>query len=195
MRLVIFLMSLIATVTTTAGPAAAGKKAGVTMPDTVTVATRPLTLNGMGLREATFFKVDVYVAGLYVEHVSSNPGRLVASDEVKQLVLRFVRNVGHDDIVKAWTDGFKNNATVPVASIKPLIDQLNGWMPSFRKGDTLVFTYVPGQGVTVEVNGVGKGVINNVDFTRSLFSIWLGPKPPSGDLKRGLLGNHPGPST
>ena len=31
----------------------------------------------------------------------------------------------------------------------------------------------------------------SVDGARSLFAIWLGKKPPTNDLKRGLLGSHP----
>jgi hypothetical protein len=37
----------------------------------ITVAGKTLTLNGMGLREATILNIDVYVAGLYVEHPST----------------------------------------------------------------------------------------------------------------------------
>ena len=189
MRLMILLMSLLVTIP--AGPAAAGKKAGVTLPDTITVAGKPLALNGMGLREATWLKIDVYVAGLYVEQVTSSPDRILAKDATKLLILRFVRDVGRGDITKAWNDGFKNNSTVPLASIQPMIDQFNNWMPSFKSGDSLLLTYVPGKGVTVHLNNVQKGVINNDNFVRSLFSIWLGPKPPSSALKKGLLGNHP----
>ena len=176
---------------TTIGPAMAGKKAGVTMRDTVTVDGTQLMLNGMGLREATWLKVDVYVAGLYLEKVSSDAGTIVSSKQTKVLVLRFVRDVGRSDIVKAWSDGFKGNATVPISSIKKHIDQLNAWMPAFEDGDTLTFTYIPADGVRVDINGVRKGVIADDDFARSLFSIWLGPKPPTGALKKGLLGNHP----
>jgi hypothetical protein len=168
----------------------AGTKAGVTMPDAKRVANKQLVLNGMGLREATWLKIDVYVAGLYVQTPSSDPAKLVAADEVKVLVLRFVRDVGRGDIVKAWREGFENNATVPLARIQPSIDRLNAWMPKFEDGDTLMFSYVPGTGVEVSVNGTRKGVIEGEDFARSLFSIWLGPKPPTGDLKRGLLGHH-----
>lgn len=173
-----------------AGTAAAGRKAGVTMPDNITVGDKQLALNGMGLREATWLDIDVYVAGLYVEHVSSNPAVLINSEEVKRLVMRFVRDVDHDKIVEAWHDGFAGNATVAVAKLKPYIDRLDAWTPSFSDGDTLTFTYVPGSGVTVEYNGKVKGVINDADFARSLFAIWLGKKPPTGDLKKGLLGKH-----
>jgi len=178
-----------------AGQAEAGKLAGVTMPDTIIVAGKQLTLNGMGLREATFLKIDVYVAGLYLEHVSSSPAAILAADEARQLVLRFVRNVDRDDIIEAWNAGFAGNATVPVAALRPHIARLDAWMPEFGGGDTLTFRYVPGEGVTVEINGARKGVINDASFARSLFAIWLGPRPPTGDLKRGLLGNHPAART
>jgi hypothetical protein len=172
-------------------PADAGKKAGVTMPDTLEVSGKQLTLNGMGLREATWLKIDVYVAGLYLENVSSNADAIVTSKQAKVLMLKFVRDVGRKDIVKAWTEGFQNNATVKIAKIQPLIDQLNGWMVGFDDGDLLTFSYVPGTGVAVDINGKRKGLINDDDFAHSLFAIWLGPKPPTGALKTGLLGKHP----
>ena len=184
-RITMFLTALLA-----ASTATAGTRAGVTMPDRVTVEDKTLILNGMGLREATMLKVDVYVAGLYVEHVSSDPATLIATNEVKVITLRFKRNVGRDDILVAWDQGFKRNATVPFKKLQPLITQLNSWMPSFSKGDTLTFTLMPGKGVAVDINGARKGVLGDDEFAQSLISIWLGPHPPTGDLKRGMLGRH-----
>ena len=46
-------------------------------------------------------------------------------------------------------------------------------------------------GENVHFVGVKKGVIQDPEFARSLFSIWLGKRPPTQDLKRGLLGSHP----
>jgi hypothetical protein len=172
------------------GTALAGTKAGVTMPDGVTVGNQQLVLNGMGLREATL-GIDVYVAGLYVVHPTSNAAQLIDTREPKQLVLKFVHDVEHDKIVKAWHEGFAKNATVPMSKLRPYMAQLDAWMPSFSDGDTLTFTYVPETGVTVAVNGERHGEIRDADFARSLFAIWLGPRPPSGELKRGLLGSHP----
>jgi hypothetical protein len=170
--------------------ATAGVKAGIRMPDQIVVGGETLRLNGMGLREATAFKVDVYVAGLYLEQPTPDPATIIRSQQSKVLVLRFVRDVDREDIVKAWRDGFARNATVPVISIQASIDQLEAWTPKFRKGDTLTFGYVPGQGVLVEINGAVKGTIQGEDFARSLFSIWVGPHPPNSGLKRGLLGTR-----
>ena len=175
-----------------AGTARAGTLAGVTMPDTIDVAGTHLVLNGMGLRTATFLHVKVYVAGLYVPRVTSNPQAILAANAPRALVLRFVRGVGRGDIVKAWNEGFAKNATVPRAQLQREIAQLDAWMPDFSKGDTLAFTIVPGQGVAVDINGARKGVIAGDAFAQSLLAIWLGPHPPNGELKRGLLGNHGG---
>jgi hypothetical protein len=36
----------------------------------------------------------------------------VASAAVRRIVLEFVRNVGRNDIVTAWTDGFEKNSAL-----------------------------------------------------------------------------------
>jgi len=56
----------------------AGELAGVTFPDQISVDSRTLLLNGMGLREATILKVDVYVAALYLERNRPTPTRSFA---------------------------------------------------------------------------------------------------------------------
>jgi len=180
----------LATTIALGGTAMAGDKAGVQMADSLQIGNTQVWLNGMGLREATWLKVDVYVAGLYVERLSSDAPQIVRSRQTKVLTLRFVRKVGRKDILKAWHEGFRSNATTALPAIQRQMDQLDAWTPKFSKGDTLTFIYVPDTGVLVDVNGVRKGTLKGDDFARSLFSIWLGPKPPTGALKRGLLGNH-----
>jgi hypothetical protein len=184
-------IATIALLVLAATTAHAGNKAGVTMPDTIQVGDKQLTLNGMGLREATWLNIDVYVAGLYLEHVSSDAPAIISSAQTMRLVLHFVRDVDRSDIVKAWNEGFAGNATVKVSAIQAQIDRLDGWMGDCDDGSTLTFTYEPGKGVTVDVGATRKGVIEGADFARSLFSIWLGPKPPTKALRKGLLGSHP----
>lgn len=180
---------LIALLCAFVAPVAAGEKAGVRMPDTIEVAGKRLVLNGMGLREATMFNVNVYVAGLYLERVSSDAPGIVASNQVKHLVLKFVRDVDRKDIVKAWREGFAKNSVMRTQTTQALA-QLERWMTDFEDGDTLVFSYVPNEGVTVLVNGAKKGTIAGEEFSRALFSIWLGKHPPNKGLKKGILGNH-----
>jgi hypothetical protein len=57
-----------------------------------------------------------------------------------------------------------------------------------KKRGEIHLEYVPGSGVKVRKNRVYKGAVAGLEFKKSLFSIWLGTKPPSTDLKNKLLG-------
>lgn len=174
----------------TATPALAGTLAGVTMPDRVPLGQSQLVLNGMGLRQATMFKVDVYVAGLYLEHRSSDPRAILESDRPKLIHLRFVHNVGSADISRAFREGFEKNSPAAIPALGPRIQEMLAWMPKFKSGDTLTFIYRPGGGTEVLINGHRRGVIAGRDFGRAVFALWLGPTPPSKDMQRGLLGTR-----
>ncbi len=170
-----------------AAPAFGAERAGVKMPDTITVAGKQLVLNGLGVREATIFNVDVYVAGLYLEAKSSNGDQIASSEQVKRINMVFVRDVDRSDIVDAFRDGFKRNGG-DMNKLKDRLGKLNGWMTDIKKGQTLSFTYEPGKGTTVELKGEVKGVIEGADFATAVFRNYIGPKPPNSGLKNGLLG-------
>lgn len=53
---------------------------GVSFPDEAQVAGSALTLNGLGLRQATMLKVNVYVAALYVASVSTDANALLGAN-------------------------------------------------------------------------------------------------------------------
>lgn len=172
------------------GTAWAAEKGGVKMPDKVTVAGKTLVLNGMGVREATVLNVDVYVAGLYLEKRSKDAAAILSSAEHKHLVLHFVRDVERDDIIEAWSDGFKKNVgKKQLDKLQKRIDKLNAWMTDVAKDQAMSFTIVNDKGVTVKVGGATKGTIEGNDFSRAFLSIWLGD-PPNEGLKKGLLGSE-----
>jgi hypothetical protein len=148
-----------------------------------------LTLNGLGVRKATFLKVNVYVAAYYVGRPGHDPQPLIESDGPQQLTLQFVRNVGVDDLRKAFVEGFER---VQAAGLQERVARLNSWMTDMKTGQRLTFVRLPHSGVQVTVNGVQKGVIEGADFSHALISIWLGPTPPNPELKAGLLGGECG---
>ena len=166
----------------------AGELAGVTLPDQATVESRTLVLNGMGLRQATILRVHVYVGGLYLEARSADASQIMASEGTKRLVLHFVRDVGRQNLVEAWDEGFAKSAGPGLAALRDRVATLDGWMVDVKRGDTLTFTQVPGRGIVVEVKGQTKGTIAGADFARALWGIWLGDRPPNPELKKGLLG-------
>lgn len=165
----------------------AGEMEGVTFPDKITVGTTDLTLNGLGLRTKLFFKI--YVGALYLPAKESDPAKILAADEPKQIVMHFLyKNVSTEKLIEGWNEGFKNNSADKVPALKDQIAKFNGYWTDMMKGDVAVMTYVPGQGTKVEIKGKEMGVIEGKEFAQALFAIWLGPKPPSDDLKEGMLG-------
>jgi len=171
-----------------AAPAFAASLAGVTLPDAAKVGDVDLVLNGLGLREATFLKVDVYVAGLYLESKSSDAEAILGSTSPKVLHMQFVRKVGRDDITGAWVEGFEKNSPANMDALRSRIDTLNGWMTNVVKGDTIRFTWTADGAVEVAVGGTTKGTIEGADFGSALLAVFLGPQPPNAGLKEGLLG-------
>lgn len=169
-----------------ASPAFAGTLAGVTMPGSVTVNGKSLTLNGMGLRTKAFIKV--YVAGLYLPSKMNDAKAIIAGDTERQMIMHFVRSVGKDKICGGWKDGLKNNTAHPSAELKGKFDTLCGYMADMGEGETMTYTYVPGTGTSVSVKGQMKGTIPGKDFADALFRCWIGPNPPGEAFKMGLVG-------
>jgi hypothetical protein len=72
---------------------------------------------------------------------------------------------------------------------KAAIDKMIAAVPDLKDGETMSFTYVPGKGTTLNHGGKDLFSAEGKEFADAVFSLWLGPKPPSDDLKKGLLGN------
>jgi hypothetical protein len=158
--------------------------ADVTLPDSITVGNQTLVLNGLGLRSKLFVKV--YVGGLYLEKKTSDPAAVIASDAPKRVVLQFVYGeVTREQMVEAFEDGFKGNA--PNAA-KADVQQWVGALETMKKGEQMTVTYVPSAGTTLTLRGKDKLTIPGLPFAQAVFSVWFGPKPPSSDLKNGMLG-------
>ena len=179
------LLTLISVIAVLAVGVVHGKECnGVKFPDETQVDGIHLMLNGLGLRQATMFNVNVYVAALYVAKPSNDANVILTANTPKELILHFVRNVSASDLNKAWEEGFDKQAS----AFKDSLAMLKGWMVDMRTGQRLTFIHKPGAGIQVDVNGAVKGTIKGDDFAKAFLSIWLGPNPPNPGLKTGLLG-------
>ncbi len=168
-------------------PIVAGTLAGVTLPDTMDVDGQPLVLNGMALRKKVIFKV--YVAGLYLPAKEKDGVKILTSDGARCTVMHFLRSVSAKQVNEAWYDGLEANTPGYSAQLKGQFDALAALMESFKDGDKLVFTYMPGVGTEVKVKGKVKGTLGDKAFADALFACWIGKKPGPGEkFKAGLLG-------
>ena len=161
--------------------------AGVTMPDTAPVAGKTLRLNGLGLRTKVFFKI--YVGGLYLENPTRDAAKAISADETKRVVMHFLyKKVTAKQLSEAWEEGFHDNAGPMSEAVKADVARFDSWMGDIVAGQEIVLTYEPGKGTAVEFAGQEKGTVPGAEFMRALWSVWLGPHPPTADLKRGMLG-------
>jgi len=161
---------------------------GVAFPDRIRVDASDLSLNGLGVRKATFLKVNVYVAALYVARPTHDVNALIASNEPQELILHFVRNVGANDLKRAWTENFARIAPTQIDALRGRFAMLNSWMTDVKSGQRFTFLRRPGVGIQVSIAGALKGTISGDDFARAFLAIWLGPNPPHPELRAGLLG-------
>jgi hypothetical protein len=160
--------------------------AGVTLADTVQVGSTTLVLNGLGLR--TKYMIKVYVAGLYLAQKTSDADAILKADGPRRIVMHFVHGASKSQMADAFEESFDDNAPDAKKTMKGDIDRLLAALEPVKDGDEMVFTYVPGTGTTLTINGKDKVTISGTGFGQLIFSVWLGPKPPNAGLKKGMLG-------
>jgi hypothetical protein len=163
----------------------------VGFPEHLQAAGTDLSLNGLGMRKATFLKINVYVGALYVVQPSRDARALIGSDTPQELILHFVRNVAAEDLRKAFAEDFARIAAAGSPAIQERVARLNGWMSDMKSGQRLIFLRSR-QGIEVRVDGAVRGTIEGEEFARLFIGIWLGPSPPNPELKNGLLGGECG---
>lgn len=163
---------------------------GVEYPETINLAGRTLRLVGVGLRQATIFKVDVYTLGAYVENRTCDLKKVVQSDEVKLLRLHFVRDVSAKTMRENMQKSFEKR-TPPDAS-EELRRRIRAFIEIFdaklEEGTEVELLYVPGQGTTVLVNGKKRGsTVPGHDFIQILWDIYFNENTCCPSLRKGVL--------
>jgi hypothetical protein len=169
-----------------AAPAHTKELSGVSMPDTLSVGGKTLKLNGLGLRKKAIFKV--YVGGLYMESPSGDAAAILGSSQAKAVRMHFLRDLSKQQLTDAFKEGFEANAKAKAAVQKANIDKFLSMISDIKEGEELTFSFVADTGLTVSKGDKQTGVIEAKDFGDVLFAVWLGPAPPTEDLKKGMLG-------
>jgi tetratricopeptide (TPR) repeat protein len=176
----------------------------------ITVDGQPYTLLGAGARKVVGFKV--YAMALYIEDDparkafprlaaqagGSDHDTLVRGDLVHQFVingefgkaalLHFVRTVSGKDTRDAYREALGDSASAKAPpDLKRDADAFLALFDDVRDGeDMTIRTTGPGK-IVVEVHGQMRTGPTNPRLARDIWDIWLGTKPISSDLKKGLL--------
>ncbi len=157
-------------------------------PNQITIGQTTCVLNGFGLRKKLV--VDVYYGALYLTEKSSDAKAVIQADKAKGIIMHFVyKEVDAAKLVETWKEGFEKTAPNPEAALKNRMDTFMGYFTEpLKKGEEIRLLYEPGVGTHVLIKGKEKGVVPGADFMRALWGIFLGEKPASEALKKGMLG-------
>ena len=178
-----------------AATAVVESKTGKEYPDEVVqeCGSEPVTLvaTGVGLREKTFMKVDVYTIVSYVQagvELGEDPASaLVASDQPKRLRMDLRRSFSRDKLVNAFTEVIAKNYD----DQSPFQADLDIFMAYFDRdaqdGDVIIFDFCPGIGLITTLNGEEKGTIDNPAFVAALWTVWFGEEPANKGMRKKML--------
>jgi len=178
-------------------PAAMAKKVGeVDVAESVTVGGQALSLNGAGqrIKKVAFIKIKIYSAGLYLQAKSSDASSIMDADAPMAIRMYVTTNKAtKEKLIDAWNEGFERGTGGNTSAIKGDIAKFNALFKKNPKdGDMYEIAYVPGQGITLAMNGESQGAaIPGLEFKKAVFGIWLSDKIDDKDLnvlKKELLG-------
>jgi hypothetical protein len=171
-------------------PARAASIEGQHYDDAVTLARSPLQLNGVGLRGVAFIRA--FVVGLYVEHPSTEPARLIEADGPKRVAIRMLMDAPIDLFVNAITNGVKKNTTPDEQAA--MADRLARFQANVNAvgevhvGDRIDLDYLPKKGLVFSFNGRERGAtIAGDDLYRAILKMFVGERAVDKKLRQGLL--------
>lgn len=110
----------------------------------------------------------------------------IAGDYDKLLVLRFLREMGGDDL--AETLGEHMRPALPEGQRGTLDAFLAFFAEDFAAGQELSLSYTPGLGLGVYRDGRPLGSVDDAALIKALWVAWFGDDPISTAVKEGLAG-------
>ena len=165
---------------------------GVAVPASASVGARQLLLNGAGTRYFLVFKV--YVAELYLPQRTTTASAALQMPGPKLLRLVMLRDVSGDELGTKLTHDIQAN--VSTDAFNNMIDglarmgQLFAQHKELHSGDVIELADVPGQGMTVTIDGQSTGApFTEPGFFNNMLKVWLGDHPAAQRLKQALLGD------
>lgn len=160
---------------------------GVSFTEKVKLNGQDLVLNGMGTRKATFFRVKVYVAGLYLKEKSNDPKKIADMAGPKKIKMQFLMGVDRKKLTDAWSKAVSEHCPADCTEVKKGISTINSYMKSVRKKDRFEFDMLADR-VLVKIKGVVKDPIMGKDFSKALLKVYIGPKEIDKGMAKSLLG-------
>ena len=160
-------------------------------PVSLVVAGKTLKKNGEALCEWGFFGLDLYRVALWVETPSSEPEVLLQQNTVRCLELHFLRALSQKQMRKAYRESIKANQPADKEELKTSIEKFLESVEAASKGSKMRLTCLPGKGLEIQQGKKITLIPGNREFLDLILKLYIGNKPPTPAVARGLLGQHP----
>ncbi len=138
-----------------------------------------LLRNGIATRR--YLGVEVYRAALYLPRPERDPAAILATPAPALVLLRYTRAVPAEAAAAAWRQSWQENAGEPPPAA------LLAWIAGALADDEERYACLD-QGARLSGPRRPEPLLPGLASARALLANWLGPKPPTEALKRGLLG-------
>ena len=162
------------------------KLAEFNVPEKLTIEKKNLELNGTAFRTVSMFNVKVWLSALYLEAHETNAKTILESKTSKVIDLYPMYEISTSDSVKGWKLAFDDNCESKCELLKPEITRFMNSVPQFKKGDRYRYIFTSSD-VTNLINDKVIFHSTSPEFAVFLLSTWIGKKPPTAEVKQGLL--------
>lgn len=139
-----------------------------------------LQLAGQG--QLLWFGLHVYDARLWAEGGKFDATAHFALD------IRYARDISSARLVRSSLEEMKRLGWNDARRLALWRDAMAGLFPDVRKGETLTGVYLPAQGARFYHQGRLIGMIDDAEFAKAFFAIWLDPRTREPGLRSSLIG-------
>jgi hypothetical protein len=148
---------------------------------------RDARLSGQGTFR--WFGLKIYDAALWVEKDDFQPATPVTSRLV--LDLRYARELYGERIAQSSIDEMRQLGYGSPAQQRVWLEKMTALFPDVREGTHISGVYLPAQGARFYLDGRLLGEIDDAEFARAFFAIWLDARTSAAGLRKQLLASNP----
>lgn len=156
------------------------------VPKTILIEGKNLVLNGTAYRKASIMRVKVWFSELYLESPNRDGEAVLQSFTLKVIDLYALYDISAADSAKGWKASLDGNCAPNCEKMSAEVEAFLKAVPEFKKGDHYRYVFSP-HGPAVFLNEKKIFSSTNPELGKLLLSTWIGKKPPSDEVKSGLL--------
>ena len=136
-----------------------------------------------------YFGLRIYTARLWTlpDFRVSQP-----TEQALVLELEYLRDLQGRAIAERSLKEMQRGASVSASQAQRWLADMQRIFPDVNAGDRISGQHLPGQGARFWLNGRPAGQIDDPEFARLFFGIWLAPTTSEPDLRQALLGRSEG---